>query len=149
MVRVSNLIITFLNCVTLAVSLVAIGFSIWLRFEGSATLCQKVFQKPLLILGISLLIVSVLGLIGSCCRSMWFNAENWEEIKSCLVDTKYCQRLPTEKGADFYKYSLSATQSSCCKPPSYCGLEFHNATYWTMPKAGPAVPDNNNNNNPV
>nr|XP_009762072.1 PREDICTED: tetraspanin-5-like [Nicotiana sylvestris] len=71
MVRVSNLIITFLNCVTLAVSLVAIGFSIWLRFEGSATLCQKVFQKPLLILGISLLIVSVLGLIGSCCRSMW------------------------------------------------------------------------------
>jgi len=30
-------------------------------------------------------------------------------------------------------------QSSCCKPPTYCGLEFHNATYWTMPKAGQAV----------
>ncbi|XP_016458063.1 tetraspanin-8 [Nicotiana tabacum] len=198
MVRVSNLIITFLNCVTLAVSLVAIGFSIWLHFNGSATLCQKVFQKPLLILGISLLVVSVLGLVGSCYRvtfflwiylfllfllivgllcfsvfailvtnknvsralsgrgymevkfgdySHWlqkyvFNAENWEEIKSCLVDTKFCQRLPTGKGADFYKYSLSATQSSCCKPPTYCGLEFHNATYWTLPIAGPAVPDN-------
>nr|XP_018626051.1 tetraspanin-8-like [Nicotiana tomentosiformis] len=122
----------------------------WLHFNGSVTLCQKVFQKPLLILGISLLVVSVLGLVGSCCRVTFFlwiylfllfllivgllcfsvfailvtnknvsralsgrgymeakfgdyshwlqkyvvNAENWEEIKSCLVDTKFCQRLP-------------------------------------------------------
>ncbi|KAH0690512.1 hypothetical protein KY285_017704 [Solanum tuberosum] len=69
------------------------------------------------------------------------NEENWEEIKSCLVDTKFCQSIPTGKGADFYKYRLSHIQSSCCKPPTYCGLEFHNATYWTMPKAGPAVAD--------
>ncbi|KAH0688532.1 hypothetical protein KY284_019085 [Solanum tuberosum] len=64
---------------------------------------------------------------------------NAEQIKSCLLDSETCQHLPTGKGADFYKYSLSHTQSSCCKPPTYCSLEFHNATYWTMPKAGQAV----------
>jgi len=166
MVRVSNFIIAYLNCVTLLVSLVAIGFSIWLNFNHSATLCQKVLQKPLLILGVCLLVVSILGLVGSLCRVsfvLWIylfllfllivgllcftlfailvtnknvskalsgrgykeiksgdytnwlqkyvvNEENWEEIKSCLVDTKFCQRLPTGKGADFYKYRLSHIQ---------------------------------------
>ncbi|CAN4086197.1 unnamed protein product [Withania somnifera] len=198
MVRVSNFIITFLNCVTLLISLLAIGFSFWFSFNSSPTLCQKVLQKPLIVLGVCLLVVSVLGLVGSLCRVtfvMWIylfllflliagllcftlftilvtnknvskalsgrgykeiktgdytnwlqkyvvNEENWEDIKSCLIDTKFCQRLPTGKGVDFYKYSFSATQSSCCKPPTYCGLEFRNATYWIMPKAGPAVADN-------
>lgn len=64
---------------------------------------------------------------------------NAEQIKSCLLDFKTCQHLPTGKGADhFYKYS----QLSCCMPPIYCGLEFHNATYWIIPKAGPAVANN-------
>lgn len=166
MVRGSNFIITFLNCVTLLVSLVTIGLSIWLNFNNSSTLCQKVLQKPLLILGVCLLVVSILGLIGSLCRfsfilliylfllfllivgllcftlftilvtnknvskalsgrgykeiksgdyTKWLqkyvdNAENWGEIKSCLVDTKFCQRIPTDKGADFYKYRLSHIQ---------------------------------------
>ncbi|KAF3674162.1 hypothetical protein FXO37_06533 [Capsicum annuum] len=198
MVRASNFIITFLNCVTLLASLVCLGFSIWFGFNNSATLCEKVLQKPLLLLGLCLLAVSVLGLVGSSCRVtfiMWIylfvlfllivgllcftlftilvtnknvskalsgkgykemktgdytkwlqkyvvNEENWKEIKSCLVDTKFCQRIPTGKGEKFYKYNLSATQSSCCKPPTHCDLEFHNATYWTMPQTGPAVADN-------
>lgn len=36
---------------------------------------------------------------------------------------------------------LFLLQSGCCKPPSYCGFEFVNATYWTMPKTGQAVTD--------
>nr|GMC60230.1 tetraspanin-8-like [Ipomoea batatas] len=116
MVRVSNAIIAFLNFLTLIVAVVGIGAAVWIQFNPSATLCQKVLQKPFVILGLSLLVVSLLGLIGSCFR-----------IKSCLVDIRLCQHLANGKNADYYKHSLS-------------GFEFHNATYWTTPKAGPAVP---------
>ncbi|KAH0762666.1 hypothetical protein KY290_018739 [Solanum tuberosum] len=68
------------------------------------------------------------------------NTENWEPIKRCLVDCNFCEP-PTETDS-YYKYIFPVTQSSCCQPPTYCGLEFHNATYWTMPKAGPAVAGN-------
>nr|GMC50761.1 tetraspanin-8-like [Ipomoea batatas]GMC71872.1 tetraspanin-8-like [Ipomoea batatas]GME17126.1 tetraspanin-8-like [Ipomoea batatas] len=196
MVRVSNAIIAFLNFLTLIVAVVGIGAAVWIQFNPSATLCQKVLQKPFVILGLSLLVVSLLGLIGSCFRVSFFlwiyltvmfliilgvlcflfftiiitnkrvgtalsgkgykdarlgdyshwlqkyvvNAQNWDQIKSCLVDIRLCQHLANGKNADYYKHSLSATQSGCCKPPTYCGFEFHNATYWTTPKAGPAVP---------
>ncbi|XP_019189739.1 PREDICTED: tetraspanin-8-like [Ipomoea nil] len=196
MVRVSNAIIGFLNLLTLLLGVVAIGMAVWIQFNPSASLCQKVLQKPFVILGLSLLFVSMFGLIGSCFRISFFlwvyltvmfflilgifcfllftiivtnkgvgnalsgkgykaarlgdyshwlqkyvlNAQNWDQIKSCLHDIRLCQSLSTGKSADYYKHSLSPTQSGCCKPPSYCGFEFHNATYWTMPKGGPAVP---------
>ncbi|CAK9147866.1 unnamed protein product [Ilex paraguariensis] len=69
------------------------------------------------------------------------NGNNWDEIKSCLVDLHFCQRLSGEKAEELYKQSLSPTESGCCKPPSYCGFQFQNATVWTAPKSGPAVPD--------
>ncbi|KAK9278408.1 hypothetical protein L1049_027973 [Liquidambar formosana] len=73
------------------------------------------------------------------------NEGNWVEIQSCLVDAKVCRSLGNggvhQKASDFYLTHLSPTQSGCCKPPTYCGFEFKNATYWTVPKSGPAVPD--------
>ncbi|RAL41239.1 hypothetical protein DM860_010033 [Cuscuta australis] len=199
MVRVSNAVIGILNSLTLLLSVAAIGVAVWIEFNPGATLCQRVLLKPLVVLGISLLAVSVFGLIGSCFRvsfvlyvyltvmfllilgvagflvcaivvtnkgagsalsgkgykgarlgdySHWLqkymvNAENWDEIKSCLVDVKFCQHLNDDqvKAVDFYKHGLSATQSGCCKPPIYCGFVFENATSWRMPKGGPAVPD--------
>ncbi|KAL8487968.1 hypothetical protein ACS0TY_023842 [Phlomoides rotata] len=62
------------------------------------------------------------------------NARNWDEIKSCLVGVKLCQ-------ANYQRNITPLLQSGCCKPPSYCGFEFHNATYWTPPKTGPAAAD--------
>ncbi|XP_019240810.1 PREDICTED: tetraspanin-8-like [Nicotiana attenuata] len=160
MVQVSNSIITF-NLVNLGFSLVCL----WPLDEEFP--CRKLLQTPLLILGASLLVLSLLGFVGFGWRVTFFmwlylfllflfmlgllcfsaftimvtnknvsralsgknykdlfelgdyshwlqkyvvNSENWEEIKSCLIDTEYCQRLPTGNGVDFYKYSLSAMQ---------------------------------------
>lgn len=72
------------------------------------------------------------------------NGKNWDEIRSCLVDAQVCRSLGgdlNQKAADFYKKNLSPIQSGCCKPPTHCGFEYKNATFWMMPKSGPAVPD--------
>ncbi|KAM3246748.1 tetraspanin-8-like [Capsicum annuum] len=185
MVRENRIETTFPQDVIIAASVAAIGFSIWSRFSDGATHCQKVLEKPLLILAVFLLVFSVMILVGRFCHICMFisitfrilvylvylglfclsvfsvlvtnrnvsralygrggnyshyllkkfvvNEEYWEHIKGCFVAYRFCQR--TQKPVYFY------TQSSCCKPPTYCGFEFHNATYWTIPKAGPAIAD--------
>ncbi|KAK3040895.1 hypothetical protein RJ639_027890 [Escallonia herrerae] len=221
MVRASNLFIATLNVITLALSFAAIGYSLWYLTHDGASVCQTTLQKPLLIAGSSLLVVSLMGLVGSCCRVNWLltiylvvmfllilamigftiftfivtnkgvgrvisgkgfreyrlgdysgwlqkhavNGENWEKIRSCLVDVHVCAGLARyQKSEDFYKRRLSSLQcpnlhqvslssvqcarsvnalslSGCCKPPSYCGFQYVNATFWTAPKSGPAEPD--------
>ncbi|XP_015163126.1 tetraspanin-12-like [Solanum tuberosum] len=71
---------------------------------------------------------------------------NAEQIKSCLVDFQVCPNIPTAKGAEFYKYCLSPAQLSCCILPAQCTLVLQNDTYWIMPKAGPAVANNDGKN---
>ncbi|KAF5734096.1 tetraspanin-11 [Tripterygium wilfordii] len=75
------------------------------------------------------------------------DGKKWEGIKSCLTEGKVCGSLGSggggvdETASEFYKKNLSPIQSGCCKPPSDCGFEFKNATYWIRPKTGPAVKD--------
>lgn len=64
MASASNKTVTVLNFLTLIVSLVAIGYSVWLMTHPGS-LCQSFIQKPLLYLGLVLLAVSILGIIGS------------------------------------------------------------------------------------
>ncbi|KAK4735445.1 hypothetical protein R3W88_009706 [Solanum pinnatisectum] len=176
-------------------SVALIGISIWLHFSDSATLCDKVLVKPLLIVGVSALFYWVVRFVESLCRvkvivcictislllfslglicftvfsilvtnrkvsRALFGRDgdylhyllekcvmNAEQIKSCLLDSETCQHLPTVIFTNTASLILrfliiDLDYSSCCKPPTYCGLEFHNATYWTMPIAGPAVVNN-------
>ncbi|CAA2973627.1 tetraspanin-8-like [Olea europaea subsp. europaea] len=70
------------------------------------------------------------------------NAENWDEIKNCLVDVNLCRHLTANKGEEeFFMRNLSLIQSGCCQPPAYCGFQSQNATYWIVPKTGLAVPN--------
>lgn len=149
MFRISNILVGLLNCCTLLIGLVAISTSIFFRFSGDATECQRVLQDPLLILGLVIFVISLLGVVGSCFRlnsviylylffmflviiglicftvftllvtnrgvgyavsghghkeyrladfTHWLqryvlNTNNWDKIRSCLVDARICQRL--------------------------------------------------------
>ncbi|GAV84335.1 Tetraspannin domain-containing protein [Cephalotus follicularis] len=68
MVRISNGVFVFFNCLTLLLGLATVVWSAYIHVHGG-TECQKVAQNPLMITGLFLFIVSVMGLIGSCCRS--------------------------------------------------------------------------------
>ncbi|KAH9806170.1 tetraspanin-15 [Citrus sinensis] len=69
----------------------------------------------------------------------WFklkvdNPNNWNNIKSCIYDTKICDDLflksLTVKSYDFTMKKLSPIESGCCTPPAVCGMKFVNATSW-------------------
>ncbi|XP_052174596.1 tetraspanin-8-like [Diospyros lotus] len=67
MVRLSNSIVVLVNVLTLVISVAVIGGAAW-SYTHPGSLCHRVLQQPLLFLGLSLLAVSLLGLIGACCR---------------------------------------------------------------------------------
>lgn len=71
MARISNGIITFLNIVTLAVSLCVI-FAAMVLYVKVESPCERALRLPLLIVGGALLGVSMVGLLGSCCGISFF-----------------------------------------------------------------------------
>ncbi|CAI9787434.1 unnamed protein product [Fraxinus pennsylvanica] len=63
------------------------------------------------------------------------NDKNWNKIRSCLQDSKICQRLLDDGSStrveDFYKEHLSSLQSGCCKPSNDCNFQYISPTNWT------------------
>lgn len=70
MVRLSNNLVGILNFLTFLVSIPILGAGIWLSNRAS-TDCEKFLEKPVIALGVFLMIVSLAGLIGACCRVNW------------------------------------------------------------------------------
>ncbi|XP_077217400.1 tetraspanin-8-like [Tasmannia lanceolata] len=70
MVRISNNLLGLLNIITLLISLPIIVYSLYLYFDHHVNSgCHKFLEFPLLIFGVFLFLVSLCGLIGSCCRA--------------------------------------------------------------------------------
>lgn len=68
--RCSNSLVGILNFVTFLLSIPILGGGIWLAHKAT-TDCEKYLEKPVIALGVFLLIVSLAGFIGACCRVNW------------------------------------------------------------------------------
>ncbi|GFS33725.1 tetraspanin7 [Actinidia rufa] len=67
MVRLSNNLIGILNFVTFLLSIPILWAGIWLSRQAN-TECERFLEKPVIALGVFLMVVSILGLVGACCR---------------------------------------------------------------------------------
>lgn len=67
MFKLSNNLVGILNFVTFLLSIPILAGGIWLSNRAS-TDCEKFLEKPIIALGVFLMIVSLAGLIGACCR---------------------------------------------------------------------------------
>ncbi|XP_030456414.1 tetraspanin-8 [Syzygium oleosum] len=70
MVRLSNNLVGILNLVTFLLSVPILGAGIWLSNRAS-TDCEKFLERPVIALGVFLMLVSLAGLVGACCRVSW------------------------------------------------------------------------------
>ncbi|XP_059637566.1 tetraspanin-8-like [Cornus florida] len=70
MFRVSNNLIGILNFVTFLLSVPIFGAGIWLSRQADSD-CERFLEKPIIVLGVFLMVVSLAGLIGACCRVSW------------------------------------------------------------------------------
>lgn len=70
MVKFSNSLIGILNLVTLVLSIPILVAGVWLSKQAN-TECERWLERPVIALGVFLLLVSLAGLIGACCRVTW------------------------------------------------------------------------------
>ncbi|CAL8990874.1 unnamed protein product [Prunus brigantina] len=68
--KISNNLVGLLNFITFLLSIPIVVAGVWLSKQGS-TECEKFLDKPVIILGVFLMLVSLAGLIGACCRVSW------------------------------------------------------------------------------
>lgn len=66
---VSNTLIGFLNLLTLLASIPIIGGGLWMA-KSTAT-CESFLQRPLMVVGFVILLVSLAGFIGACFHVVW------------------------------------------------------------------------------
>ncbi|CAM0951445.1 unnamed protein product [Alopecurus aequalis] len=75
MVRLSNTMIGILNALTFLLSVPILAGGIWLRGRADGTECERYFAAPVIAVGVILMLISIAGLVGACCRVtclLWF-----------------------------------------------------------------------------
>ncbi|KAJ4713298.1 Tetraspanin family protein [Melia azedarach] len=168
MARLSNALFIVLNFLSFVLGFTAVSCSAYIQLHGGSSVCQKALEMPLLVIGLFLMIVSTIGLVGSCCRAnllLWlYLFVMFFLIVGLLLFTVFVlvvtnnmigkraspdrlhdystwlqNRFADGKNWEEIKGCLIDTQSGCCKPPMYCGLTRENGSTWTVPEKGPAV----------
>ncbi|PIN10705.1 Tetraspanin family integral membrane protein [Handroanthus impetiginosus] len=114
--RTSNHLIGFLNFLTFLLSIPILGGGIWLSSRANTTDCMKFLQWPLIIIGASVMVVSLAGFAGACYRNtflMYLYLWAMFFIIAALVGFVIFAYSVTEKGSgravmnrDYMEYSL-------------------------------------------
>ncbi|KAI4368790.1 hypothetical protein MLD38_017304 [Melastoma candidum] len=137
--RGTNHLIGLLNFLTFLLSIPILGAGIWLATRASSTDCLRFLQWPIIIIGVSIMVISLAGLAGACyrfrprphepflprlpggllrvARGEVASDSYWGKIASCVRDSK--------------PYSVRLLQA-----PHGCGYVYGNETYWTSLAGG-------------
>ncbi|KAH7560976.1 hypothetical protein ACOSP7_016488 [Xanthoceras sorbifolium] len=67
--RASNHLIGLINFLTFLLSIPILGGGIWLSTRANNTDCLKFLQWPLIVIGVSIMVVSLAGFAGACYRN--------------------------------------------------------------------------------
>ncbi|KAH7677810.1 Tetraspanin/Peripherin protein [Dioscorea alata] len=71
MIRGSNSVIGAVNFVTFLISIPILGGGIWLSSRANSTECLQFLQWPLIVIGITIMVISLMGFAGACYGLTW------------------------------------------------------------------------------
>ncbi|XP_020578220.1 tetraspanin-3-like [Phalaenopsis equestris] len=71
MMRRTNNLISAINFITFLSSIPILGGGIWLSSRANSTECLRFLQWPILIIGITIMVISLLGFLGTCYHQSW------------------------------------------------------------------------------
>ena len=100
--RASNHLIGLLNFLTFLLSIPILGGGIWLSTRANNTDCLKFLQWPLIIIGVSIMVVSLAGFAGACYRNtflMWMYLFAMFFIIAALLGFIIFAYVVTDKGS--------------------------------------------------
>ncbi|KAK9279403.1 hypothetical protein L1049_013082 [Liquidambar formosana] len=130
--RTANHLIGTLNFLTFLLSIPILGGGIWLSSRANNTDCMKFLQWPLIIIGVSIMVVSLAGFAGACYRNtvlMWFYLFAMFFIIAALLGFVIFAYAVTAKGSgrsllnrgykDYYLEDYSGWLKERVMDPSY------------------------------
>lgn len=71
MLRASNSVIGFVNFMTFLLSIPILAGGIWLSSKAAQTDCLRFLQWPIIAVGATIMVISLMGFAGSCYRISW------------------------------------------------------------------------------
>ncbi|XP_020578848.1 tetraspanin-3-like [Phalaenopsis equestris] len=66
-----NNLIGAINFLTFLASIPILGGGIWLSSRANSTECLRFLQWPIIVIGITIMVISLMGFIGACYRQTW------------------------------------------------------------------------------